>query len=65
VTEEDTIPEPSVVTTIRLRREQHDRLREIAAIENRSMGGEIRSLIDRRIREFEPMPEYEDRQSTS
>jgi hypothetical protein len=59
VTEED-IPEPgTVVTTVRIRREQHDRLREIAAHEHRSMGGEIRRLIDERI------AAYEDRQPQS
>jgi hypothetical protein len=58
VTDEDTIPEPTVITTIRIRRDQHDRLREIAAHEHRSMGGEIRRLIDERI------AAYEDRQPT-
>jgi predicted DNA-binding protein len=48
VTEED-IPEPTVITTIRLRREQHDRLREIAVHEDRSMGSVVRRLIDERI----------------
>jgi len=52
VTDED-IPEPTVITTIRIRREQHDRLREIAAHEHRSMGGEIRRLIDEHIAAYE------------
>jgi len=53
VTEDDTRDEATMVTTIRLSREQHDRLRIIAAHEHRSMGGEIRRLIDQRIEDFE------------
>lgn len=39
----------TVITTVRLTREQHDRLRFIAAHQHRSMGGEIRRLIDEHI----------------
>lgn len=39
----------TVITTVRLTREQHDRLRLIAAHQHRSMGGEIRRLIDEHI----------------
>ena len=57
MTEED-IPEPgTVITTFRLRREQHDRLREIAVREDRSMGSVVRLLIDERIASEDRQPQ--------
>jgi len=54
VTEDDIRDEgPTMVTTVRLGREQHDRLREIAALEHRTMAGEIRRLIYQRIEDFD------------
>ena len=53
MTEDDTRDEATMVTTIRLSREQHDRLRIIAAHEHRTMAGEIRRLIYQRIEDFE------------
>jgi predicted transcriptional regulator len=55
VTEEETREEPSIVTTVRLRRDQHDRLRELAASEDRSMGWMIRQLVDERIAAHEKL----------
>ena len=48
----------TIVTTVRLRREQHDRLREIAASEDRSMGWIVRRLIDERIAAHEARPAH-------
>lgn len=38
-----------VVTTLRLSREQHQGLREIAEREHRSLSGELRLIIDRHV----------------
>jgi len=46
---EDEPREDSVVTTVRLTRDQHDQLREIAAHEHRTMGGTIRLLVEQHI----------------
>lgn len=44
-----------VVTTIRLSRAAHDRLREIAQAEHRSVTQEVRRLVDLRIAEYPPL----------
>lgn len=50
---EDDSREETIVTTIRLSRDQHDQLRDIAALEHRSMGGEIRRLISDHISAYQ------------
>lgn len=40
-------------TTVRVPREMHDKLRVIAAREQRSISGEVRRLIEKRIAEAE------------
>lgn len=41
----------TVVTTIRLPRDQHERLTALAEKEHRSFAGELRRLVDRRLAE--------------
>jgi predicted DNA-binding ribbon-helix-helix protein len=54
---EDDIREDTIVTTVRLRRDAHDRLRQVAADEHRTMSQEIRRLVDEHIAAYEqPQP---------
>ena len=55
-TQEDTqTNETDVVTTVRLPRDVHARLREIAAAEHRTFSGEMRRLAELRIAEIDSM----------
>ena len=49
----DELGEDTVVMTVRLSRDQRDRLQAIAAHEDRSIAGEIPRLVKSRIHAFE------------